>query len=303
MNKLMIGLAAAGLCSAVFADVTSANVVGYQGVKLPEGRQMTCATFKNMTDTGMWLSDLMVIGYKNGMAEEFINEEGTGTYFSFQILNSTGGLVKEYYWRETLDDPWGEPTWADDGCWKDKDGVVVQGHNKDTDVWLDKGSAVWFYAPEIFDGLETDGYALQNAGEVLTLAQQVPMRNDGRMAIGNPFPIDCWLSKISVTGYHDCTEMDDFINEEGTGTFFSFQLLNDFGGLKAEYYWRETLDDPWGEPTWAGDGCWKDKDGTVVYGENLETDVIIKSGTGMWTLAPDFWGSDGYYMVFPGLKL
>ena len=28
MKKLMIGLAAAGLCGAVFADVTSANVVG-----------------------------------------------------------------------------------------------------------------------------------------------------------------------------------------------------------------------------------------------------------------------------------
>ena len=29
MKKLMIGFAAAGLCAAVFADVTSANVVGF----------------------------------------------------------------------------------------------------------------------------------------------------------------------------------------------------------------------------------------------------------------------------------
>ena len=38
MKKLMIGLAAAGLCSAVFADVTSANVVGYSSSGMNEGK-------------------------------------------------------------------------------------------------------------------------------------------------------------------------------------------------------------------------------------------------------------------------
>ena len=37
MKKLMIGLAAAGLCGAVCADVTSANVVGYQTVTFKDG--------------------------------------------------------------------------------------------------------------------------------------------------------------------------------------------------------------------------------------------------------------------------
>ena len=50
MNKFMMtGIAAVGLCGAVFADVTSANVVGYQLKELNDGKKSyICQTLKNL---------------------------------------------------------------------------------------------------------------------------------------------------------------------------------------------------------------------------------------------------------------
>ena len=55
MKKLMIGLAAAGLCGAVFADVTSANIVGYTTTQkvIPGYWYIMSASFENISDPNM----------------------------------------------------------------------------------------------------------------------------------------------------------------------------------------------------------------------------------------------------------
>ena len=65
MTKIMT-FGAAALCAAVsLADVTSANVVGYQNYPLRNGATMTGASFQTITSEGVNLTDLTPVGYLN----------------------------------------------------------------------------------------------------------------------------------------------------------------------------------------------------------------------------------------------
>ena len=92
MKKLMIGLAAAGLCGAVFADVTSANTVGYMN-KESEVGGYTYVTPMFIQVDGEESIDLQDIQ----MAADV---PPTGAYID--IRDDAEGYVKEFYWYQKV---------------------------------------------------------------------------------------------------------------------------------------------------------------------------------------------------------
>lgn len=290
---------------------TAPTVVGYQGIKLQdEGNQMTCATFRNMgVDKGMWLSETSITGYHN--CDDIKMEEGLSGEYQFHAIKlGPEGLPEgEYIWKEVFDPGAGdEGEWLGDAHWElfGGDHHRIQGKNDETDVWLDVGDSLWISDPPILDG--TEGYYLQNSGEVMNLSQAVPMADDGNKAIGNMFCIDAWLSEVTITGYHDC---DDIKLEEGLSGEYQFHALKlgPEGVPEGEYIWKEVFDPGAGdEGEWLGDAHWElfGGDHHRIQGKNDETDVRILPGTGLWCSSPmilDGTEEGGYHMVFKGFVL
>ena len=267
---------------------------------------MPCAVFKNMTEKGMWLSEIQVTGYKNGWAQDFEDNYGTGSMFMARKLSPNGIVLATYVWDEYFEpDYCGGGEWGGDAHWKNLDtDARVQGKNLETDVWLDVGESLWFTAPEFFDTLEGDGYHFANNGEVLQGAQTVPLCNDGTSMVGNPLPIDVWMSETTVIGYHDSTDdeaIEEWSNNYGTGSDFMVRILNPNGVILATYVWDEYFEPDYaGGGEWGGDAHWKNLDTDArVQGKTPETDYKIESGSGLWFTAPNYWGSEGNFLTFP----
>ena len=155
MKKLMFAMAvmAAG---AAMADVTSANVVGYQNLEtVSVGKKMICPTFLNVGESNkVSLADLKVTGYtlpsKNNKGA-WING-CPGGRFILEKLTVNGTHEVSYYWIDfgNSSGPIGPGWFADDT------GTPIQGGAGS--VKIPAGQAYWtagsgltlnFPAPEL----------------------------------------------------------------------------------------------------------------------------------------------------------
>ena len=95
MKKLMCAISAAALCGAVFADITSANVVGYQNKALT-GDSMNDFVVRTMVPVGVEWEDV-TLGDLTGTNQD---EDGNGGWDfgqDFLMTLQENGLVEETY--------------------------------------------------------------------------------------------------------------------------------------------------------------------------------------------------------------
>ena len=91
MKKLMIGLAAAGLCGAVFADVTSANVVGYNTGATQEGWNYTGPVF------------IQVSGVKTINLQDIqMNADCPSQMANINVRDAAESRLEDYYWFKNI---------------------------------------------------------------------------------------------------------------------------------------------------------------------------------------------------------
>ena len=268
-------------CAAVsFADVSSANVVGYAGVQLNAGgKNMAGAVFVSVgnRDKQMRLSELKITGYEGN--EYYLTEE-CAFVLTFQIRNSNGSPKFTYQWADESD---GESTW-NGGVWSDTDtGAVI---SKDNDVFFNAGDALWIQTPDLQG---SEAFYLQSSGEVVLGDCGVELNAGGKCAVCNMLPAPTGLSKIEIQGY----EENEYYLTEECAFVLTMQSLKSNGQPQATYQWADESD---GESTWMG-GVWSDTDtGAVINDDN---EVTVGAGEGFWLTCPDLQGSTAFYFVVP----
>ena len=119
-----------------FADVTSANVVGYDNLKLNAGGKNLLGP--NMLTIGtkeqIRLSDLKITGYEEAYLEDM------DFSLTFQRRMTSGMPESEYQWADMSD----MEVW-EGGKWKNlKTGQFL---SKDNDVTIGPGEAFWVTVP------------------------------------------------------------------------------------------------------------------------------------------------------------
>ena len=185
--------------AAVFADVTSANVVGYQEIgSNASGFTMLAPTFLGVGNTeGCTLKDLRVTGYEGECKGKFV----------LQLLTSTGGDDGTYYWVDKS----GKTA----GWYASALGSAIPGGPESINIAAGRG--MW---------CKGVGMKLVPAGEVCKALTEFDTNESGFTATGNSSPVDITLDKLTVTGYEG----------ECKGKFV-LQLLTSTGGDDGTYYW------------------------------------------------------------------
>ena len=128
------------------ADVTSANVVGYQNLNmLAGGRQSMCFTFADVGQTAkkLMLTEIKVVGYQDSA---YWQDQMAAPNILLKKLQSTGATEITYIWMDNFDDEVpGE--WAG-GKWAIFGGADI---TKDNDVTINPGQAFFVEADQIRD--------------------------------------------------------------------------------------------------------------------------------------------------------
>ena len=252
----MIGLAAAGLCSAVFADVTSANIVGYaeQSVDGVAGSIMITPNFLNVGDNDyITLNDITVSGYT-------ANQSGA---IHVKVLNAGGGTEEDETWG-TKDFRWYDNSISGKG---DKVGWYNKGGNTKVDA-----KSIKFYRGDALWVTRKAGFSLQISGQVYT-ADKMTCSIDGvagSIGIGNPYHDTIDLYDIVVKGYTS--------NQSGA---IHVKVLNAGGGTEEDETWG-TKDFRWYDNSISGKG---DKVGWYNKGGNTKIEkgqVTFPAGQGLW---------------------
>ena len=274
MKKLMFAMAviAAG---AAMADVTSANVVGYQELNTTDGgRKMVVPTFLNVGESNkVSLADLKVTGYRlpewDSKSKKYIYGCGGGQFLASPI-NANGLAENNYYW---IDNGTVGPGWFAD----DVGGAIEGGAGS---VKFDAGKGLWTFGST---------FKLVPAGAVNPFDIVYKTCDGGRVVVGNCTPVDLPLSDLTVTGYKP-PEWDSkskkYIYGCGGGQFLA-SLVNTSGLSTNDFYW---IDNGNITPGWYSD----DVGTPIAGGANA---VIIQAGQGLWTF-----GST-YKLVIPAPEL
>ena len=274
-TKVMLGIGAALAAGFCFADVTSANIVGYQKVNLNlDGAKMLGAPFicvNGSAEKGFWLSDLRPEGY---LENTDLVASGTDGDFSIQLLNTSGHTAAKYSWVHAAK----KKKWSGEGYWNDPSAEPVIPHGEN-DHYFAPGSGMWTFCPDVSEDDSDATYSVTPAGEVCTdsVTWHLPMVA-GAAAFANPYPVSIWLSDLIVEGYLDNTDLV----ASGTDGDFSIQLLNKSGHTSAKYSWVHASK----KKKWSGDGYWNDPSAEPVIAHS-DNDLQITSSMGLWIFAPD----------------
>ena len=311
MKKLMIGLAAAGLCTAVFADVSSANVVGYLNqTAYADGHSMQTPTFANPGTLKKYtLADLSVDGYVRPHFTGGSWRDGCpGGYFILKFLKNTGKSDAEYYW---IDYKFGfseetpmlvqEPGWYKWLYYSEDDDEDI--YEKLTPAELaeasfDQGQSFWVLGT---------GKQLVAAGQVTKQELVFTCNADGHSAIGNGMPVEYTLGDLSVDGYVKPHFTGGSWRDGCPGGYFILKFLKNTGKSDAEYYW---IDYKFGfseeapmlvqEPGWYKWLYYSEDDDEDVY-EKLTPaeldEITVPAGQGFWVLGT------GKQLIVPGVSL
>lgn len=196
MKKLMV-IAAAALCATAFADIESANTVGY--VETPiQGFKMLTPAFKNITAETYPIDNFVVKG-------------ATDALTTIQVLDADGQVTGTYYWYNEFD---GLPA-----GWFDGAGITPAG------VELKPGEAVFFYTDET-------GVSVLSAGQVPgAITHDVA----GFAMLGNGSPVTIDVDSMAVSGATDALTTIQVLDADGqvTGTYYWY---NEFDGLPAGWF-------------------------------------------------------------------
>ncbi len=230
--------------------------VGYAAGTLREGFKAAGAQFIPVTGSTVDLTDITVTGYDT--------EEGTEEEVSVQTLDKNGSRVNFYYWYDVTDGADVYYGWLD----ADSGDFIESGT-----VLLGVGDGLWVDAPSA-------DYKLQSAGQVMTAAATVTLREGFKM-VSNPTPVAVDLTTITVTGYNEV---------DGTEEEVSVQTLDKNGSRVNFYYWYDVTD---GADVYYG---WLDADSGDFISEG---DVEVGAGEALWVDAP----STDYKLVLPGVTL
>jgi hypothetical protein len=220
MKKLMIA-ATAALCATVsFAELASANVVGYTASNLPNGFSAAAPTFVN---TGAEVLNIQDIVALNADGET----EGGGV-FQLQTKAPSGGLDEQFAYF--FDDDIGED--LGDG-WYNGDGETLA--TKD----FKPGEGF------VFNAAVTGG-KIQFAGEVYTKPLNITLPN-GFCALGNARPVAVSIQNIIP------------VNADGEtvgGGVFQLQTKTPSGGLDEQfaYFFDDDIGEDLGDGWYNGDG-------------------------------------------------
>ena len=292
MKKLMFAMAvmAAG---AAMADVTSANVVGYQALNTDNegGNVMLAPTFLKVSESNtVTLADLKVTGYDEPVWEKRDKDKNprnyggcTGGKFVTATLTPAGTEDKSYTWLDYFKG--GNrigPGWFMDGNATPIEGGAAS-------VELDAGDSLW---------IKGSGYQLQPAGAVNPF--DIIFKTDvdgGNKAVGNCTPVELTLADLTVTGYDDPVwekrDKDKNPRNYGgcTGGKFVAATLTPAGTEDKSYTWLDYFKGG----NRIGPGWFMDGNATPIEGG--AEGVKIPAGKGLWVKG------SGYNLVIPAPEL
>ena len=247
----------------MFADVTSANVVGYAQAQGRFGAKILGAQFVNIgEDQEIDIQDLIPVGpytgeySKAGVYIQFLNENGvdTATYYFYDTAEKTGSrpAPARYGW------------YTDANRFQKAEGVTVK-----------PGEGIYFYAPD-------DTWYLRSNGEVAQSPTQITLRFGAKMVV-NPLPVPVDMQKISVASGYDPS--GDYSK---AGLYL--QVLNENGVDTATFYFYDTAEKTGSRPAPARFGWYTDAN-RFQLGE-----LTVQPGEGIYVYAPD----DTWAIQFPG---
>ena len=287
MKKLMIASAIAVAAFALKADITSANVVGYQQIETDgTGNVMIAPTFLKVSESNaVTLADLKVTGYTppawQKVGKVWKNVGGCTGQFVMQTLTTSGLMENAYYW---LDYTTSATTKVGPGWFANPDGTEIPGGQGA--VTFDAGKALW---------ISGSGYSLQPTGAVNPFDVEFKTDETGNVAVGNCMPVGTKLSDLTVTGYTPPAWQKVgkvWKNVGGCTGQFVVQTLTTSGLMEKAYYW---LDYTTSATAKVGPGWFANPDGTPI--ENGADKVILDPGKGLWV------SGSGYNLIVPAPEL
>ena len=245
----------------MFADVTSANIVGYDTTDLQLAGLSAGAAFVPVSGNVVDLIDITVTGYKDA--------QGNGTCeggVQAQTLDAGGGTDKTYEWYD-VDYGGGDVYYG----WYP---LNEEENIKRGDVTVQPGEGLWFYCT-------ASSYSFQSSGQVPTDGDVETNLQIAGLTIANPTPVKVDLVDCEVGGYKD---------EQGEGTCeggVQVQTLDAGGGTLKTYEWYDV--DYGGGDLYYG---WY----PLNEEENVKRDeVTLDPGAGLWSYCT----ASGYTFIWP----
>ena len=236
------------ICAAVsFADVTSANIVGYaQTTPMnASGYSFIIPTFKDV-GAGTATYDLQNI--------KLINGYGDGGTEAIYVYDSTANLTGDYYYWGTVEDSAGDMDYAVDGWYNGSYGSELV-----ENVTLPIGTGLYLNI-----SMFSTGVKVQFAGEVYQDVVVQPLA-PGYNMIGNSTPIAINLQDIKLDGGY------------GDGGTEAIYVYDSTANLTGDYYYWGTIEDSAGDMDYAVDGWYNGS-----YGTDLVEGVVLQPGQGLY---------------------
>ena len=257
--------------------------MGYQELStVSVGKKMICPTFLNVGESNkVSLADLKVTGYEppEKSSKGSWSKGCPGGKFILSKLNTSGISEANYYWIDfgvNKGDAIGPGWFADDA------GTPIEGGA--ASIKFDSSVGFW---------TQGTGYSLVPAGVVNPFDIAYTTVSVGKVAVGNPTPVDLTLADLTVTGYEPPEKSSKGSWSKGCpGGKFILSKLNTSGVSEANYYW---IDFGVNKGDAIGPGWFADDAGTPITGG--ASSITIPAGQAYWTQG------SGYTITFPAPEL
>ena len=259
LHRILSNFPRAELGGAVCADVTSANVVGYQNQNLAKGKgmfTMVSVPFVHVSDTkGFDLENDLTLEGKHGDADWTPSK--SDQIWVWDPAKGASGAYNKFYWDVGFDDPsegW-DPGWTE----------VVGQELMFADMYpngLPEGGAFYFQNSEANAKALTVSGAVESKDEAeIDLAAGKGMFT----MVGNPYPVATDLEKLTLEGKHGDADWTPSKSDQ----IWVWDPAKGASGAYNKFYWDVGFDDPsegW-DPGW-----------TEVVGQKLMFADIYPNG-------------------------
>ena len=206
----------------MFADVTSANIVGYQNLSVNEGKTLATPTFYAVNGADIDIQNIIPSG-------DDVPDGSSGNVISFYFLNANSGRDGSiYYWQNrTVQPPIpGFPSFDVYGWYTTPD--PMDATSAKAVLTIPAGKAFYMSSPKVC--------FLTVSGEVAKKDVNVGL-NVGKTIVGNPIPADMDIQQITPIG--------DDVPDGSSGNVISFYFLNANSGRDGSiYYWQNRTVQP-----------------------------------------------------------